>query len=309
MIRMTTKVFADLAICMIGFGLLMGIIFPFFTFAMGVDSAKAFSPVFFGACMAAGFMVGALNIMLAKNVVGKRLRKLADKMNLVESNLKEMARTGSLEKCTSEACFITVDSEDEIGDSSRAFNYLVEALASSHKNETAIRSFTEMLSSNLELDFLAGQALQQLIQHTQAGAGALLVAQEGEVKIASSQGLHSAENIAKSDYVRRALQSLNRQIVTVPENVYLEGVLTNFRPGEIIVDPIIYKGVPLGVVILASPTMFSEDKKAQLHLFCQGLALALNNALAHDRLQRLVALDPLTGIYNRRFGFPRRSAC
>jgi diguanylate cyclase (GGDEF)-like protein len=35
------------------------------------------------------------------------------------------------------------------------------------------------------------------------------------------------------------------------------------------------------------------------------LALALNNALSHDRLQRLAALDPLTGIYNRRFGMGR----
>ncbi len=35
------------------------------------------------------------------------------------------------------------------------------------------------------------------------------------------------------------------------------------------------------------------------------LGLALNNAMAHDRLQRLAALDPLTGIYNRRFGLGR----
>ena len=35
------------------------------------------------------------------------------------------------------------------------------------------------------------------------------------------------------------------------------------------------------------------------------LGLALNNALAHDRLQRLAALDPLTGLFNRRFGLAR----
>jgi diguanylate cyclase (GGDEF)-like protein len=31
----------------------------------------------------------------------------------------------------------------------------------------------------------------------------------------------------------------------------------------------------------------------------------MNNAIDHDRLQRLAALDPLTGIYNRRFGLGR----
>jgi diguanylate cyclase (GGDEF) domain len=40
-------------------------------------------------------------------------------------------------------------------------------------------------------------------------------------------------------------------------------------------------------------------------LLMQGLGLALNNALLHDDLQRVAALDPLTGIYNRRFGYKR----
>jgi two-component system, cell cycle response regulator len=33
--------------------------------------------------------------------------------------------------------------------------------------------------------------------------------------------------------------------------------------------------------------------------------VALNNALAHERFQRLAAVDPLTGAFNRRFGFGR----
>ena len=36
--------------------------------------------------------------------------------------------------------------------------------------------------------------------------------------------------------------------------------------------------------------------------------MRLNNALAHERLQRLAALDPLTEVYNRRFGMRRLHA-
>ena len=36
-----------------------------------------------------------------------------------------------------------------------------------------------------------------------------------------------------------------------------------------------------------------------------GLAVAVNNALNHEDLQRVAALDPLTGVYNRRFGLQR----
>ncbi len=43
-----------------------------------------------------------------------------------------------------------------------------------------------------------------------------------------------------------------------------------------------------------------------MELFRKNLGLALNNALAHDRLQQLAALDPLTGGgYKRRFGLAR----
>ena len=40
-------------------------------------------------------------------------------------------------------------------------------------------------------------------------------------------------------------------------------------------------------------------------MFTQGLGLAMSNALTHGRLQDLAAMDPLTGIYNRRFGMGR----
>jgi two-component system cell cycle response regulator len=71
------------------------------------------------------------------------------------------------------------------------------------------------------------------------------------------------------------------------------------------VYPVTYKNQPLGVVVLATPSAFSSDQTSLIDLFFQGLGLALNNAIAHDRLQHLAALDPLTGIYNRRFGLGR----
>ena len=58
-------------------------------------------------------------------------------------------------------------------------------------------------------------------------------------------------------------------------------------------------------MVLASPAVFDDEVTERLDLFRHGLGLAVNNALAHERLQRLAALDPLTGVYNRRFGLGR----
>jgi two-component system cell cycle response regulator len=304
-VRLTRKVFNDLTIWMVGLGLFMGVAFPFFAVIMGVPSEQVLTPWFFAACMTAGFIVGGTNIWLARKVIGSRLHILADRMRAVETNLKENSRSGAPWTCTPDTCSITVDSEDEIGESGKAFNYLIESLEVSHRTDTAVHSFTEMLTSHLEIDTLTDQALQQLLQHTDASAGAILIATEGEMKVAASQGIRASEDVLTSDHVRRALQSEKQVIVTLPENVVLEGVLVDFRPREVIIDPVLYKGVPLGVIILASTGNFTDEVRARLTLFRQGMALAFNNALTHDRLQRLAALDPLTGIYNRRFGMAR----
>ena len=49
MIRITRKVFTDLAIWMIGLGLLMGLVFPFFVEAMGIPAPYMLTPWFFAA--------------------------------------------------------------------------------------------------------------------------------------------------------------------------------------------------------------------------------------------------------------------
>ena len=59
------------------------------------------------------------------------VRLLAERMRSVQSELMEMTYSGDLSRCTPDECSIAVDSDDEIGDSARAFNGLVEALATS----------------------------------------------------------------------------------------------------------------------------------------------------------------------------------
>lgn len=305
MIRLTRKVFHDLAIWMIAFGLLIGVVFPFFVVLMGFPFERALSPTFFLACMAAGCIVGSVNIGLARSVVGQRLRRLAGRMQWVENHLKEMKEEGALNACTPEACSLPVDSEDEIGESARAFNHLVEALSSSLQRNNAVVSFNVILTSQLDLEVLTQQALSQLIDQTQSSAGAILIENEGALQVTTSQGIRTPERLTASDHVRRALRSEKRQRLALPFDVVLEGVLTDFRPAEVVVDPIIYKMVPLGVVVLAGSRPYEAEALTRLDLFQPALALALNNALIHDRLQRLAAVDPLTGIYNRRFGLAR----
>ena len=152
--RVTRKVFYDLAIWQVGFGLCIGLVFPFFVMLLGVSRSDALTPVFFAACLFAGALAGVVNYVISRRVVGARLKVLAERMTHVERSLGEMTTSGDLASCTPENCSIAVDSEDEIGESAAAFNRLVGALSDSMRTQMAVRSFSEMLTSHLEIESL-----------------------------------------------------------------------------------------------------------------------------------------------------------
>lgn len=303
--RLTQKVFNDLAIYMISFGFFIGIIFPFFVVLMGIPANLVLTEVFFSLCILAGIIVGALNIIMAKTVVGKRLKLLAGRMSFIEEKLNTSMSIAELDECTREQCSIPVDSKDEIGESAKAFNNLVHALSLSIKTESSLKQFNEILSSQLELDILSKNALDELISYMHADAGALVIEKNGELKLASSYGIKNAEKLCENDTVWGVLKSSRRKHIKMDPDIRIEGTLVDFHPKDIILEAIMHKGVSLGVIILASSSSFNEELCSGFEMFSKNLSLALRNAVTYEQLQRLAANDPLTGIYKRRFGLTR----
>jgi diguanylate cyclase (GGDEF)-like protein len=290
---------------MISFGLFIGLCFPFFALFLGIPAHEALQPRFFMATLCAGLLAGAANYLLARTVIRPRLQLLSSRMRLVEDTLQGATYTGDWSVCTPEHCRVPMDSHDEIGDAAGSFNDLVETLFRSHEVESAVSDFSNTLSSELDLDTLNKMALRQLMRHTNADAGALLVEAAGELRVPTRHGLRDPQQIAESDHVREALRTGDCRKIELPEDVRVESLLADVRPREIMVVPVTFKKTSMAVVVLASSTPFSHESEWLLGLFRQGLGLALNNALAHDRLQRMAAIDPLTGAYNRRFGATR----
>lgn len=303
--RITSKVFTDLAIWMVAFGIFIGVIFPPFITVMGVPASMVLTPSFFICCIVAGILVAVVNIILARGVVSKRLSIMAERMSQVEKHIKRFGNQTTGFDCSPDDCFIVVDSDDEIGQAAHAFNSLISALAHSMETQTSVYSFTEILADQRELELLTRHALSKLLELTHADAGALLLEEGGAVTLAAVQGIATSVNLVENDYVRQGLRTGLRRKIKLPDDLLLDAVVTSFRPQEIIVDPISYKGVPLGVVVLVSSEGFVERADLYLDLLQNSMALAINNSQAHERLQRLAAIDPLTSLYNRRFGMAR----
>ncbi len=135
--RLTSRVFWDMAIYMVGLGLIMGVIFPPFVVLLGVPDTIAGRPIFRLACLLAGFLVGAMNYALVKGVVGGRLTLLGGHLRSATDSITTATKSGDW----SEAVFerITVDSHDQIGDAGLAFNSLLGAVEGRKDLEERLR--------------------------------------------------------------------------------------------------------------------------------------------------------------------------
>ena len=144
--RLTSRVFWDLAVYMVGLGLVMGVIFPPFVTLLGVPQAYAGRPAFRAACLAAGFMVGALNYALTKGVVGGRLAELGTHLRSVTGVIASATRSGDWSHA--EIKRIEVDSDDQIGDTARAFNSLLVAVEGRKEleNKLHLQAFYDQLT-------------------------------------------------------------------------------------------------------------------------------------------------------------------
>ena len=304
-VRLTRSVFDDLAIWMIGVGVLIGAIFPPMLVGFGVPREIVLTPFFFGVCLLAGIVVGGVNIRLMRVVVMPRLRALVDGMRMIESVVESATYTGDWTDCDPESCQLRVDSDDVIGESAEAFNHLIRVLQHSHDVEERVGEFSKTMTSQLELGPLCNGALSGFIAATSATAGAIVADVGGELSVLASFGIVGAQSLCENDQVRSALRTQEPAYVELPEGLAVNAGLVEFQPREVAFMPLIVQGKAIGVVVLAKSTLFERDSRSLSQIFGRTFVMALSNAMKHGDLQRIAALDPLTNCYNRRFGLTR----
>jgi diguanylate cyclase (GGDEF)-like protein len=304
--RITNRVFTDLAIWMTSFGLAIGAVFPLFCVALGLPVHSVMTPIFFTATLLAGLLVGAVNFTLAHVVVRSRLVRLALHLNKVQRQLVASTRSGDWSACNPTDCALPVDSTDEFGASARSFNVFIATLARSHTLEAATRRFGQVVASHLELETLGNDALDTILADTEACAGLLLVQYDAELRVVASRGISDPERVAGNAQVASTMRQGEIRDLDVDEDqVIIDSVLLEQTATRVKVVPLRFKDVPMGALVVGSVKPFAPSVDVLMSHYQADLSLALSNAVSHDRLERLAALDPLTDAYNRRFGLVR----
>ncbi|WP_298211488.1 diguanylate cyclase [Ferrimicrobium sp.] len=286
------------------FGLLIGVAFPFAVTLFGVPSHISLRPDFFAGALFAGVVVGLVNFGLVRLVVGKRLQQLSRRMEYVSTALRDTPFAADASSCSPDACRLNVDSKDELGDVAQSFNRLLESLNSSWTTEAAIRSVAGSVAGHLDFDELVITILDQYAARTGAAAGAVIVERDGMLSVASQRSL-VGDVIGDARVLQEALRSPAITAMTIPPGVAVDSVIVSFVPRGILVIPLWFGGQALGAVVLAFSSNVDPAAIRLLEGFQPSTSVALNNALMYERFQRLAALDPLTDVYNRRFGLNR----
>jgi len=302
---MTKKVFLDLCIFMIILGVIVGLIFPFYALMLGTPRTYVLTPLFILSSIAAGVFVGFFNYFLAKRIVGRRISILAVQMNKIKNMILERNESASYIDCDDSSCKIEVDSEDELGEAAIAFNSLVSSLSVSYKTENSLKIFNKAVSSKLELISLCDVALNHIVEHSHSAGGMIIVDQNGSLEIVSHRGIKENKGILDHEIIWRVLRTTKMESIKLPLDIAIDGILVTYQPREILFVPIVYKDISLGIILLASTENYSEQIKSDIQLLNGNFALALKNSLSYDQLQELAANDPLTNIFNRRFGMLR----
>lgn len=297
--------FLELAIRMIGFGLFIGIVFPFFMILLGVPKSIAFSWLFLVSCIIAGVLVGFVNILISRVTVRRKLTVLTGKMQEVKDSIITISENGRIGDCNPEHCSVPVETDDEFGQSAQSFNELITSFAASLRMLDDIKTFTAIFSSQLDLHSLSEYALDRVMNGTGADAAAILLEQDGEICVLESFGIREVKSITTDPHVLNTFTKGESYVIVHPAEIIVESTLTQFHPKEVVIEPVKFKNVPIAVILLAKAEPFEDECSKQLSIFSQSLAVALHNALEHEQLQKLAALDPLTGVLNRRFGLVR----
>ena len=302
--RLTRRAFTDLGLWMLGLGVAIGVAFPFALPPLGIPAELTLRPAFFLATVVAGLLLAAANYRLARWVVGSRLDTLSRQMRRVSGVIGEATYSGDWAGCTPEACQLPVDSADEFGEGAASFNDLVAALAASREVQQAMAEHSRLLAEHLELSEFTDAALGSFLAATGSEAGAFAVVRDGELEISAAHRL-SALPLRENPTVLAALSSGSPVWMPIPDDLQVDAAVTTFRPATVAILPIPFRAVPLGVVVLAFARTPHHEAARLVEAMRAPTGVALNNVISHERFQRLAAVDPLTGAYNRRFGLSR----
>ena len=127
-------------------GLVVGAVFPAFAELLGVPSRHTDDLVFRAACLGAGLVLGGANWLLARHVIGRRLRVLAGRLSDVAHAVGDPVASAQSSAAPATTLALPVGSADDLGTTAAAFNALLAALERERRFRSVVQATNDVLA-------------------------------------------------------------------------------------------------------------------------------------------------------------------
>ena len=202
-----------LLFAMLGFGLVVAVLFPpFTTLALGVPLAVTYGIPFFPLCVFAGLTVGALNHLIFRRVVQDYLLDMHGRIAEFRNRIEQQA-AGKAVECTPEECHLDVRSPDIFGDLAGSFNAFIDTTTDCLRTLRDTDRFLTGLEGKARLEEVADVVLDAFETHFGAVGSILLVLERGELGSAQASNVTATRQQLDHDQLLTPL--LNGQIVVL----------------------------------------------------------------------------------------------
>lgn len=199
--------------------------------------------------------------------------------------------------------------KDEFDDLGKGFNRMAEAICVQQTRVEKYNSLAKLLITTLNPKELLKSALDKVLELTDSKLGVIYLMNEQTevlvpfvthgIDVVTLPELKLGEGIAGFAAQERHSVLLEH----IPEKCYIRVDLgfAGALPNEVAAFPLMYKEKVLGVMLIGTFGQYQAEEQPLIEYLANQIAITLDNALTHEKVERLSIADGLTGLYNRRF--------
>lgn len=202
-----------------------------------------------------------------------------------------------------------IKTKDEFEQLGVGFNRMASSIQEHQERVESFNSLSTLLITSLKPKDLMQKVLDKVIELTHSQAGVIYLREEDgkhdllNPYVAYAVDVDRMESLKYGEGLPGAVAE-KKQAVFVNEipkecRLNINFGIADMLPNQVAVFPIVYRESTLGVMVLATLNRFRGNELSLLEYMTNQIAVVLENALTHEKVEKLSITDALTGAYNR----------
>ena len=200
---------------------------------------------------------------------------------------------------------VTGDEFERLGD---GFNQMASGILQREERLRKHYEVTKLLMSTLDLEDLLHKMLKIVVEVTESQMGIVYLTDPSE-KILKPRALYGTSSgnreISSQDGYPGVAISEKRHVLVRPSGTEAAEMINygfaQSLPKELAYIPLVYNDSIMGLLVLGKVNYYSIEEEQLFDYLADQIAIALDNAILHQRVQDLSITDNLTGLNNRHF--------